>query len=207
MLGRGPAAILPRLAALFKRLFPDIEIESATPIVTNGNVITCGPDFATPGLIQRMFAWAVGLDVAHMLEMRDPQIAPTPLFDITSDRIVAEAKIWIRERFARDFGIAELARGLGVSHQTLIRRFKAAGAGTPRAYAQNARVSTAASMLIETDRTIAEIAALVGYSDTASFRKIFTERSGMTPSQFRKTPATGNRNSLEPIVRLKTNPG
>jgi transcriptional regulator GlxA family with amidase domain len=193
------AAVVPRLAGSFRHHFPKVRTDSGRPIVVTEQMMTCGPDFANPGLVQRMFARIFGMDVAQMLEMRDPQIAPPPLFDATPDRLVAEAKIWITERFARDFTIAELAQDLGVTHQTLIRRFRGAGIGTPRAFAQEARATAAASMLVETNRTIAEVAALVGYSDTASFRRIFAAKFGMSPSAYRHSRQNGTTSQPQPL--------
>ncbi|MFY0578101.1 helix-turn-helix domain-containing protein [Cystobacter fuscus] len=41
-------------------------------------------------------------------------------------------------------------------------------------------------MLVETHKTVAEIAQLVGYGDIAYFRQMFVQRAGMTPNQYRK---------------------
>ncbi|WNG26677.1 helix-turn-helix domain-containing protein [Cystobacter fuscus] len=180
------AAVHPRLVTSFRHMFPAVTIDSFKPVVSADRLMTCGPDVANARLVFHMIAAAFGISVACHLFLREPATFQEPLCEVATDPLVAEAKLWMQERFARDFQIGELAALLGVSHQTLLRRFHAAGEGTPRAFVQKIRFDTAATMLVETQKTVAEIAQLVGYSDIASFREMFVQRAGMTPNQYRK---------------------
>ncbi len=63
--------------------------------------------------------------------------------------------------------------------------FKQAAGMTLVAYLNHVRLSKAARMLIETDRSIAEIASASGFSDQSYFDKRFKRALGRTPKEFR----------------------
>jgi transcriptional regulator GlxA family with amidase domain len=180
------AAIHPRLIAPFQCLFPAVKIDAVHAVNVSGNVMTCGPDTDNAALVVRMFAEAFSIGIARGLALREPSGTASDLLGAAIDPLVAQAQMWIRDRFARDFRIIDLAAKLGVSHQALIRHFRAAGAGTPRAFVQRIRIESAASMLLETNRTVTEIAQLVGYADIPSFRRIFLTMMGISPSAYRR---------------------
>ena len=63
---------------------------------------------------------------------------------------------------------------------------------TFREYLQNVRMKKASEMLEKTDKTIAEIASLVGYSDPAFFYRLFRKTMNMTPQEYRKERMDSN---------------
>ncbi|MFD6812509.1 helix-turn-helix domain-containing protein, partial [Streptomyces anthocyanicus] len=71
--------------------------------------------------------------------------------------------------------------------RTLLRRFGAETGRTPLAYLHTARVRRARHLLETTDRTIAAIAADVGYRDPGTFSAVFTRHAGRRPSVYRAT--------------------
>ncbi|MBV1688955.1 helix-turn-helix domain-containing protein [Novosphingobium sp. G106] len=181
----------PRLVTTFRKLFPAVPVDHIDTMSVSGRIMTCGPDSDNPALVLRLLGEAFSIAVAQSLALREPSGRPGQQSEYALDPVVLRAQLWIRERFTRTFRIADLAMELGVSHQALIRRFRAAGADTPRAFAQQVRVDSAASMLLETNRSITEIAQLVGYADVASFRQVFMAKFGMNPSAYRASRRTG----------------
>lgn len=174
-------AIGPRLAQAFRRAFPRLEVEPLMPMRTAGRVLTCASAVAEREFVVRALGRALSPGVGEWLTMRWSPGAEGP-----SDLLVARAQLWIRERFTDEFRVQDLAAMLSVSHQTLIRRFHLAGGVTPRQYAQGLRIQAARMMLRDTPRSVAEIAALVGYSDLPTFRSVFLAAEGRTPSAFRR---------------------
>jgi AraC-like DNA-binding protein len=81
---------------------------------------------------------------------------------------------------------AELAgiAGMGVDH--FIRRFKAATGLTPAQYRIERRVLTASRWLAGTERKLDDIAEAAGFTDRFYFTRIFKERLGLTPREFRR---------------------
>lgn len=185
LLDDAPCAVSPRLLGPLARLAPRARGDADRPICRHRNLWTCAHDADNPALVLRLLGEAISPAVATTLALREP---PGPegadLLRVT-DPVVLRAQLWIRDRFTQRFRVADLARELGLSHQSLIRRFKAAGLAGPREFAQQTRISSARAMLAETHRSVAEIAQLVGYSDIASFRRVFLAVTGQTPTAFR----------------------
>jgi len=53
-------------------------------------------------------------------------------------------------------------------------------------YVRNLRIAKASELLIRTDRTVEEIAEIVGYSTTTGFIDNFKAVQGTTPLKYRK---------------------
>lgn len=183
MLDGAECSVPARLHPLFEERFPGAYVTDSAPIVESGGLFTCARDADNAALVLRVMGTAFSASVAQGLAQRE---RPSGMAPLPTDPLVARAQLWIRDHFASDFAIADLAARLGTSHHALIRHFRLAGEDTPRAYAQRLRIEAAAISLIETRRSVAEIAQLVGYSDIPSFRRVFTRRMGMTPGEWRK---------------------
>lgn len=180
-----PCAAGPRLVGPLRRLFPRVQVDTDNVIRRAGRLWTCSRDVESPALIARMFADAFSLTLGRSLAAREPPGPQAGPLAAATDPFVARAQLWIRDRFTQRFRIADLARDLGVSHQSLIRRFHAAGSSSPREFVQRTRVDAAMSMLAETRRSVTEIAQLVGYTDVPSFRRVFVATTGVSPNAWR----------------------
>ncbi len=73
-----------------------------------------------------------------------------------------------------------------MSARTFARRFSAATGYQPMDYVQGLRVEEAKQLLETGDEGIDAIAAEVGYDDTASFRRVFKRKTGLTPMAYRR---------------------
>ncbi|MBI4977753.1 MAG: helix-turn-helix transcriptional regulator [Spirochaetes bacterium] len=73
--------------------------------------------------------------------------------------------------------------GLSVNH--FIKRFREYHGVTPAHYLRNIRVEHAKEMLLFRDASILEIARASGYTDAASFGKIFKKTTGIPPAKYR----------------------
>lgn len=90
---------------------------------------------------------------------------------------------------AGDFlDVAQVARRLHMSERTLRRRLKAESTSF-RSTFEEIRDLLAREYLVETQLTVAEIAHLLGYSETVNFRRAFVRWNAVTPSQFRQQQA------------------
>lgn len=181
-----PCAVPPRLVGIMRRLFPRVEADVDGQVRRAGNLWTCSRDADNAGLVARLFAEGFSMTLGRSIAAREPPGEAAGPLAAPLDPLVARAQLWIRERFTRQFRIADLARDLGVSHQSLIRRFRDAGSASPREFVQRTRIDAAAAMLAETSRSVTEIAQLVGYADVPSFRQVFAGLTGMTPGAWRK---------------------
>ena len=53
-------------------------------------------------------------------------------------------------------------------------------------YVISVRITKAKELILTTDKTISEIATLVGYDEYFHFSKIFKENVGLSPTEYRK---------------------
>lgn len=104
------------------------------------------------------------------------------------DRYAGEmrrAAAFIREHYARPLRVDDMAQQCSLSRYHFIRMFHRFTGQTPYEYLTICRINSAKKLLSYTDKSVAQIAAEVGYSDAKVFIGSFKKRVGVTPLQFR----------------------
>ncbi len=102
---------------------------------------------------------------------------------ITSQDLVSKITA-IMSQSSSFYSMPVVARELWMTERTLRRRLKAQGISFQKLVNQ-VRYQQAITLLETTTTHIADIAELLGYSDTASFRHAFKRWSGLAPTEFR----------------------
>ncbi|HVY05270.1 MAG TPA: AraC family transcriptional regulator [Burkholderiales bacterium] len=102
-------------------------------------------------------------------------------------RSVMQAMKYIHENYANDVSLADIAGAAHLSSYHLTRVFKKATGMSPHQYLVQVRVNSARSLLTAGagDRSLAEIAAAVGFSDQSHLTRHFKRMLGVTPKQLR----------------------
>ena len=77
-----------------------------------------------------------------------------------------------------------LADAFNMSLPTLYRKIKQYSDLSILELTRNIRLKKAAELLASQQYSVQEVAEMVGFNDTATFRKRFTEQYGVTPSQY-----------------------
>lgn len=77
-----------------------------------------------------------------------------------------------------------LAESLNMSLPTLYRKIKQHSDCSILELTRTVRLKKAAELILTQQHSIQEVAEMVGFNDTATFRKRFTEQYGVTPSQY-----------------------
>ena len=83
-----------------------------------------------------------------------------------------------------EFNVKMLAEQLNMSQPTLYRKVKQRSDKSVIDMIRSIRISKAASLILENRYSIQEISEMVGYSDTRTLRKHFTEQFGVSPSKY-----------------------
>lgn len=94
--------------------------------------------------------------------------------------------LYIEEHYSEEISLDELAESAHVSKSECLRCFRKSLMTTPYKYLTEYRLSKAAVLLRETDRSISDIAADVGFGQLSHFGKCFREKTGLSPSAYRK---------------------
>lgn len=176
-------------------------------VVTDGGVTTTAGysamfDFALT-LLREHNGQDVAQKTARIALVDDARTSQTPYVDIDllptlkGDELSHRARAHLDESFAGPYDLGSLAATLHVSTRTLLRRFRASAGQTPLQYLQSVRVHHARQLLETTDRTVATIAAEVGYRDVGSFSRLFHRHVGKLPQDYR---ATFRRRVARPVT-------
>lgn len=100
-------------------------------------------------------------------------------------RRVLRGKSYLDENMARVFDLEEAARAACLAPHHFHRTFRCAFGATPYSHVIARRIATARRLLAETEGTVAEICATVGYESLPSFTSRFRRIVGIAPGEFR----------------------
>lgn len=106
-------------------------------------------------------------------------------FGALRDPAIAKALSLMHERPQLRWSVEGLARRVAQSRATFARRFSERVGETPVAYLTRWRMRLAAKLLSESDASLDEIAARVGYETAAGLSKAFRRNYGKAPGRFR----------------------
>ena len=104
---------------------------------------------------------------------------------------------YIELHYGEEITLECLAKSANVSKSECLRCFKTTLQTTPYKYLTEYRLSKAADLLKNTDEPIEAVAYQVGFSHASHFGKCFREKTGFSPSAYRKN---GNH-SLFPVIK------
>ena len=93
---------------------------------------------------------------------------------------------YIDENYINTISLEELANIAGLSHGHFCRQFKEFTGYTPFSYLNKVRISHSCDMLLNTDKTIADIASLNGFNNISYYNRVFVKLMKETPSSYRK---------------------
>ncbi|HNP23983.1 MAG TPA: helix-turn-helix transcriptional regulator [Panacibacter sp.] len=84
------------------------------------------------------------------------------------------------------FDTNALSDAMAMSRAQLFRRLKSLTGNSPGYYIRTIRLEKAKELLATSDVTISEAAYKTGFNSPSNFTKVFSEKYGITPSQFRR---------------------
>jgi AraC-like DNA-binding protein len=93
----------------------------------------------------------------------------------------------MHNNYASNLSMAEYARLTCKSVPTFLRDFKKRFNDTPAKWIMKKRIDLASDLLINTDLSIADICYDCGFENQTHFSRVFKEKTGSSPLQFRKT--------------------
>ena len=175
--------------------FPKILLADEHMVVDEGDIMTAGGILAWADLgltlVGRLLGPATMLATARFLLIEPPRHSQRPFaqfiprFDHGDDAIRASQHL-IHAEAATLQGVADLAERAGMTSRTYLRRFSAATGFTPVEYLQHVRIAKAREALERSLTPVDRIAWDVGYSDPATFRKLFQKLTGLPPAAYRQ---------------------
>ncbi len=100
--------------------------------------------------------------------------------------LIESIKAYVEEHYAEDFSVLDIADSLNTSVYYMVHLFKDRTATTIIEYRTERRLMEAKCLLVNTDKTISEIAHSCGFGASSYFTEIFVRSEKITPTEYRK---------------------
>jgi len=195
ILDNGPATTVWWMHNIFRDLYPSVHLSLDELVVVHDNVITGGATTSyfnvCMTLLEKLTNEIFALQMSKFLLLDKQRLSQQPFVDSSfvinkHDDMVEKVQDWMLKHYAETFSLEQLCDRFAVSKRTLIRRFKNACGETPIHFLQRIRVEKAKHYLESSNLPLEQIVLKVGYEDTASFRKLFTGQTQLSPKNYRE---------------------
>lgn len=185
----------------FAARFTGIDVRPDRYVVDGSRFTTGG---ASPALdlmlhlIRARHGSALALDVASLFIYDELRVAgdPQPMVSLGrlgwSEPRVASAIRIMEERLDRPLAVPELARRAGIGARMLETLFARAVGMSPRDYYAALRLNAGRRLVLETPKSMTEIAAQTGFASASAFARSFRARFGESPREARARRRGGN---------------
>lgn len=178
----------------FRRLFPNINLDTDKLITVGQGVYTNGGAFSFLNLVlflvEKFFDRQTAIYCSKIFQI-DIERTTQSLFSVFQpqkthdDELVRQAQSYIEQNLGEKISFEELASKLAISRRNFDRRFIKATGNTPVEYLQRVKVEAAKRTLEEGRKTVFEVMYDVGYSDDKAFREIFKKITGLSPLNYK----------------------
>jgi len=160
--------------------------------VASGRILTASGGTAAADLMLHLIGKAHGEDLA--IEVADQMLYNAVREGTAAQRVSLQSRHGMRnEHLVRAIAMMEahledplppvrIAERLGISVRQLERLFGRYLNATPRHYYMEMRLLRARNMLVQTERSVTEIAVASGFRSASHFSKVFRTRFGVAPA-------------------------
>lgn len=107
------------------------------------------------------------------------------LSDKKQSIIIIRAIQYMEESINQNLKIKTLAENLNISPEYFIRLFRKEVHSTPYRYFNHLKISAATGYLTATNKSMKEIAGILGFDNQFSFSAVFKKYMGISPSEYR----------------------
>jgi transcriptional regulator GlxA family with amidase domain len=183
------------LATAFRQRYPQVRLEADAMVVEDGQVMTAGGASALQGFMLKLVAGVGGEELAQQvarLLLVDPErqsqapYVSQAMMEKPRHSLSEKAEHYIQHELHREISVSQLAQHCGTSERSLLRHYRSHHGLSPLEHIQRLRVERAKALLETTHLSFDEVVERCGYSDSASFRKLFKRATAMTPGDYRE---------------------
>lgn len=101
-------------------------------------------------------------------------------------RRILSVKAYIDNHYADDIKLKDLADVACMSETAMSRFFKLHTGRTVSDYIMDIRLGYASRMLVDTNKSVADISYCCGYNNLSNFNRLFKRKKGCSPTEFRE---------------------
>lgn len=183
---------------LMCRHFPRVHLRKKRILVPAGaghRLVTAGGSTSWGDLLLYLIARFAGEEearrVARVFLIQAHSQGQLPFAGLSAvrrheDQVIRDAQLWIADNYRSANPVAAMAARAGMTGRGFHGRFRRATGMSPLEYVQTLRIEEAKQLLETTPTPLDDIAAEVGYAETASFRRLFRRMVGISPSAYRR---------------------
>ncbi|MCP5084963.1 MAG: helix-turn-helix domain-containing protein [Alphaproteobacteria bacterium] len=196
LLNERKCAVHFSLETAIMKLFPQVIPVTTEPIVQDGPFITCPGGLATLNLAMTLVSQHCGAartnKVLHylMAENRLDDVGETYADGGTpalscNDKRVRRAVVLMHQKTIETISVADIAHQVGTTKRELTRLFNKHLRMPPGEYWRTIRLNSARWMVVNTDRSVAQIASDCGFTDSSHLIRWFKRSFDTTPKKMR----------------------
>jgi transcriptional regulator GlxA family with amidase domain len=183
------------LAAAFRQRYPAVRLEADAMVIEDGGFYTAGGACSIQSLMLRLIGQIGGeelaLQTARLLLIDSERQSQAPyvsqaMMERPRHSLTEKAEHFLQSRLHHQISVGDLAEYCGTSERSLLRHFRTYHGLSPIEHIQRLRVERAKALLETTHLSFDEIVERCGYSDSASFRKLFKRATAITPGDYRE---------------------
>ena len=190
------------LAPLFRKRYPDVQLDDSAMVVKSGRFVTAGAALSHVDLalwlVRSASPQLAALVAKYLIVDSRPSQSAYALTDhlVHDDPVVLRFERWARGRLTRGFSLDDAAKATGASKRTLARHLQRVLGKSPLAYFQALRIERAVHLLKTGDSSVDEIAARVGYADGTTLRTLLRRELHVGIKEIRKPALSRSRLGL-----------
>ena len=179
----------------FEHNYPDIRLQRDRFITRAGNLYCAGSVNSVRDVMLYYIEEAYSANIAHQISRHfthevkrsyTSSILKNSPQHIHDDEAIINIQEWLHSRYHAEISLPLLAEKFGMSVRTLTRHISKATATTPIQNQQQVRIDNAKELLKNTNLSISEVAASVGYSDSSYFTAQFKKSISLPPKEYRR---------------------
>jgi len=180
----------------FEKRYPHAQLQRRHLITQAGNLYCVGSVNSIADLMVHFISESFGEKIARRVESQfSPEIRQPYAKHLYAasgthahaDEEIIQTQYFLQSNYQNSIDMTALAQQHGFAIRTFNRRFKLATGLSPVDYLQQRRLQAAASLLRDSNLTVAEIGQQVGYGDASYFAKLFRRQFSMTPQKYRES--------------------
>jgi len=154
------------------------------------SILACMADEAGAAGRPSPLAWSSYATLLQLRLARAPWLVPLVPQAALAPWQVKRTTEFLQDNAARDVDLASLAALVNLSPFYFARAFKRATGCSPYRYQMLARLERAKRLLVQTELSISDVAAAVGYELPQALARLFRRELGTSPNRFRRAYKT-----------------